>query len=322
MRGAEFAELKAFMTVIERGTFARAAAALGMAPSTLSQTVRTLESRLGVRLLHRTTRSLSLTEAGERLLARIRPAFDALHAAVESINDFRDTPMGTLRLSVSSVPAQLILAPLLRDFLANYPAILLDITVDNASSELVMGRYDAGIRYGRRIAQDMLLVQASPPSRLIVMASPAYLGRHPAPKTPQDLQRHDCIRYRLANQQVVPWEFEKNKKKIEIAVDGSLIVNDIDLMVRAAKEGVGVGYAVEAYIEEDIRRGLLVPLLSDWSPPSHSYYLYYAGRHQLSAPLRAFIQFLRDRRKDEGPSGNAASQPRGDKMGSLSVVKL
>ena len=322
MRGAEFAELKAFMTVIERGNFARAAAALDMAPSTLSQTVRTLESRLGVRLLHRTTRSLSLTEAGERLLARIRPAFDALHAAVESINDFRDTPMGTLRLSVSSVPAQLILAPLLRDFLAHYPAIQLDITLDNASSELVMGRYDAGIRYGRRIAQDMLLVQASPPSRLIAMASPAYLARHPAPRIPQDLQHHDCIRYRLANQQVVPWEFEKNKKKIEIAVDGPLIVNDIDLMVRAAKDGVGIGYAVEAYIEEEIRQGLLVPLLRDWSPPSHSYYLYYAGRHQLSAPLRAFIQFLRDRRKGDSLGGNEASRPRGDKMSSLNVVKL
>ncbi|MDE1942718.1 MAG: LysR family transcriptional regulator [Betaproteobacteria bacterium] len=322
MRGAEFAELKAFMVVIERGNFARAAAALDMAPSTLSQTVRALESRLGVRLLHRTTRSLSLTEAGERLLARIRPAFDALHAAVESINDFRDTPMGTLRLSVSSVPAQLILAPLMRDFLAQYPAIQLDITVDNASSELVMGRYDAGIRYGRRIAQDMLLVRASLPSRLIAMASPAYLARHPAPKSPQELQRHDCIRYRLANQQVVPWEFEKNKKKIEIAVDGPLIVNDIDLMVRAAKDGVGIGYAVEAYIEEDIRRGLLVPLLRDWSSPSHSYYLYYAGRHQLSAPLRAFIQFLKARRKGDNLPASEASQDVGDKMGSLDAVKL
>ena len=308
MRGAEFAELKAFMTVVERGNFARAAAALGMAPSTLSQTIRALENRLGVRLLHRTTRSLSLTEAGERLLTRIRPAFEALHSAVESINDFRDTPMGILRLSVSTIPAKLVMAPVLRDFLVQYPAIQLDITVDNASSELVIGRYDAGIRYGRRIAQDMRLVQATPPSRIIAMASPDYLARHPAPKTPQELQRHACIRYRLANQQVLPWEFETSKEKIEIAVDGPLVVNDVDLMIKAAKDGVGIGYAVEAYIEEDIRAGRLIPLLADWSTPSHSYYLYYAGCHQLSAPLRAFIRFLREnRRKGAADTGDEAS---------------
>ena len=294
MRGSEFAELKAFMVVVDQGSFTRAAAILGIAASSLSQTIQSLERRLGVRLLHRTTRRLSLTEAGERLVERIRPAFDALQAAVESINDFRDTPMGTLRLSVSTVPAQLILAPLLKDFMNRYPAICLDITVDNTSSELVTGRFDAGIRYGRRIAQDMRLVRASPPVRIIAMAAPDYLARHPAPKTPQDLQHHACIQYRLANQQVVPWEFEKNRQKIEIEVSGPLIVNDVDLMVKAAREGVGVGYIVEPYITEDIRTGRLVPVLADWSRPYHSYYLYYAGRDQLSAPLRAFIQFLGD----------------------------
>ncbi len=294
MRGNEFAELKAFMMIVEQGSFARAAATLEMAPSTLSQVIRVLEARLGVRLLHRTTRRLSVTEAGERLLDRIRPAFEALSAAVESLNDFRDTPMGTLRLSVSTVPAQLILAPLLREFLIRYPAIQLDITVDNTTSELVVGRFDAGIRYGRRIAHDMLQVRASLPSRIMAVAAPDYLARHPAPTSPQELQHHACIRYRLANQQVMLWEFEKSAQKIEIAVDGPLIVNDVDLMVKAAKDGIGIGYVLEAYVEEEIRTGLLVPILTDWSPPSHSYYLYYAGRHQLSAPLRAFIQFLKD----------------------------
>ncbi|QKE40617.1 MAG: LysR family transcriptional regulator [Ferrovum myxofaciens] len=294
MRGNEFAELKAFMAIVDQGNFARAAATLNMAPSTLSQVIRTLETRLGVRLLHRTTRRLSVTEAGERLLDRIRPAFETLHAAVESLNDFRDTPMGTLRLSVSTVPAQWILAPLLREFLVKYPAIQLDITVDNSTSELVMGRFDAGIRYGRRIAHDMLQVRASLPSRIVAVAAPDYLARYPAPTLPQELQNHACIRYRLANQQVIVWEFEKSAQKIEIAVDGPLIVNDVDLMIKAAKEGVGIGYVLEAYIAEDIRSGLLVPILTDWSLPYHSYYLYYAGRHQLSAPLRAFIQFLKD----------------------------
>ncbi|MBW8067714.1 MAG: LysR family transcriptional regulator [Ferrovum sp.] len=294
MRGNEFAELKAFMMIVEQGSFTRAAATLEMAPSTLSQVIRVLEARLGVRLLHRTTRRLSVTEAGERLLDRIRPAFEALSAAVESLNDFRDTPMGTLRLSVSTVPAQLILAPLLREFLIRYPAIQLDITVDNTTSELVVGRFDAGIRYGRRIAHDMLQVRASRPSRIMAVAAPDYLARHPAPTSPQELQHHACIRYRLANQQVMLWEFEKSAQKIEIAVEGPLIVNDVDLMVKAAKDGIGIGYVLEAYVEEEIRTGLLVPILTDWSPPSHSYYLYYAGRHQLSAPLRAFIQFLKD----------------------------
>ena len=301
MRGAEFVELKAFITVVERGNFARAAAALEMAPSTLSQTVNALENRLGVRLLHRTTRSLSLTEAGERLLARVRPAFESLHAAVESLNEFRDTPMGTLRLSVSTVPARLVLAPLLRGFLVQYPAIQLDITVDDISSELVMGRYDAGIRYGRRIAQGMRLVRATAPSRLVALASPDYLARHGAPATPQELQRHACIRYRLDNHQILPWEFEKDGEKIELAVSGPLIVNDVDLMVGAARDGVGIGYGVEAYVEPDLRSGRLVPLLSDWSAPSHGYYLYYAGRSRLSAPLRAFIGFLRGQRGTEKP---------------------
>src|ERR1035437_2543192 len=171
MRGTQFAELSAFVAGAERGSFAKAAAYLGIAPSTLSQTIRSLEERLDVRLLHRTTRSVSLTEAGARLLERIRPAFEELSGVVESISDFRDTPLGTLRLSVSSIPAQMILAPLMKDFLVAYPAIHLDITVDNTASDIVSGRFDAGIRYGRRIAKDMLLVKASPESRIIAVAS-------------------------------------------------------------------------------------------------------------------------------------------------------
>lgn len=295
MRGSEFAELRAFMEVVGQGNFARAAAYLGLAPSTLSQTIRSLEERLGVRLLHRTTRSVSLTEAGEHLLARIRPAFEELHAAVESINDFRDTPIGVLRLSVSTIPAQMILAPLLKEFLESFPGISLDITVDNASVDIVRGRFDAGIRYGSLIAQDMVMVRASAPSRILAVASPDYLAAHPVPKHPQDLQDHPCIRFRLGNQQLLAWEFEKNKKKLEVGVGGRLVVNDADLLVKAARDGIGIGYIAEAYIREDIARGHLVPILTDWSPTYDSWYLYYASRHHLTAPLKAFIQFLRER---------------------------
>lgn len=294
MKHTEFSGLKAFMAVVDSGNFTRAAASLGVAPSSMSQTIRNLEDRLGVRLLHRTTRSVSLTEAGERLLDRVRPAFEALHSAVESINDFRDTPMGVLRLSVSTVPARIIIGPLLRDFANRFPAIQLDVTVDDAQSDIVTGRFDAGIRYGRRIAQDMKLVRASAPFRVMAVASPEYLAVHPAPRTPQDLQHHACIRYRMGNQQMLAWEFEKNRQKVEIDVDGPLVVNDVDLMVQAACDGVGVGYVVEAHVMDQLERGRLVPLLRDWSPAHHSYYLYYASRHQMSAPLRAFILFLRE----------------------------
>lgn len=292
MHGSEFAELRAFIEVVEHGNFSRAATYLGLAPSTLSQTIRSLEERFGVRLLQRTTRSLSLTEAGEHLLARIRPAFEELHAAVESINDFRDAPMGTLRLSVSFIPAQMILAPMLKDFLTAYPAINLDIDVDNANIDIVKGRFDAGIRYGRLIAQDMVMVKASTPSRIIAVASPEYLAKHGMPKTPQDLQSHACIRYRLGDQQLLIWSFEKSKKKIEVAVSGPLIVNNIDLMVKATCDGIGISYMAETYMSQDIAQGRLIPMLTDWSPTYDSWYLYYASRKHLSAPLKAFIQFL------------------------------
>ena len=295
MRGAEFAELTALIAVADRRSFSRAAADLRVAPSTLSQTIRSLEERLGVHLLHRTTRSVSVTAAGERLLTRIRPAIEELDGATQALKDFRNIPTGTLRLSVSSIPAQMILAPLLKDFLAAYPAIHVDVTVDDSNSDIVTGRFDAGIRYGRRIEKDMLLVQASSESRVIAVAAPSYLATRPLPKKPQDLQHHACILFRLGNQQMLAWEFARNRKRIEVAVSGPLVVNDVDLMVRAACDGIGVGYIVEAYIADEIRNGQLVPLLVDWSPVSHSYYLYHASRRHLSAPLRMFIEFLTQR---------------------------
>jgi DNA-binding transcriptional LysR family regulator len=292
MNRAHFAELNAFVAVAERTNFARAAAHLGIAASTISQTIRSLEERLGMRLLNRTTRSVSLTDAGEKLLARIRPAIMELGAAVEDLNEFRDTPTGTLRLNVSSVPAQIVLAPVIKAFLAAYPAIALDITVDDGHGDIVSGRFDAGIRVGRRVARDMQIVRVSEPSRLIAIAAPEYLQRHPAPKAPQDLQRHNCIGLRI-NDQLFAWEFAKGKSKIEMAVNGSLVVNAMDLAVRAVLDGIGVGYTIESYVASHIAAGRLVPLLADWSPGHHSYYLYYAGRRQLPVPLKVFIAFLR-----------------------------
>ncbi len=292
MKGGEFAELNAFVAVAERRNFARAAAHLRITPPTISQTIRSLEARLGLRLLNRTTRSVSLTDAGERLLARIRPAIMEMGAAVEDLKELRDTLSGTLRLNVSSVAAQIVLAPVLGAFLAAYPAITLDITVDDGVSDTSGGRFDAGIRVGRRVARDMQIARVSEPSRLIAIAAAHYLRHHPAPKMPSDLQQHNCIRLRNANQLVV-WEFAKGRNRIEMSVNGSLIVNRMDLMVRAVLDGIGIGYTIESQVAAHLAQGRLVPLLTDWSAGLHSYYLYYSGRRHLPAPLKVFIAFLR-----------------------------
>lgn len=309
MRGSQFAELRAFVEVATAGNFARAAIRLDLAPSTLSQTIRTLEERLGTRLLYRSTRSLSLTEAGRHLLERVRPAFDEIEAAVESINDFRDTPGGILRLSVSSVPAQMIVAPLLKEFLQAHPAIRLEIDVDKANIDIVQGGFDAGIRYGTLIAQDMVVVQASPPSRIIAVAAAGYLARYGVPQEPLELRHHACIRFRSANRQIMAWEFERDGRRIEVDVDGPLLVNDVDLLVRAVIDGVGIGYLAEAYVREQLVDGRLVAILPDWSLARDSWYLYYANREYLPAPLKAFIQFLRERRDvDQGDGGLSARE--------------
>ncbi len=297
MRGTEFAELHAFLAVAERRSFARAAEALNLAPSTLSQTIRALEKRLDIRLLNRTTRSVSLTDAGEKLYARLRPAFGEVYGAVEATRDLRDKPAGILRLSVSTIPAHMILAPLLGDFRAAYPDITLDIEIDDAGGDLASGRFDAGIRYGRRIAPHMKLVKVSNEARIIAVAAPSYIKAHGAPKTPDELQNHNCIRYRIAPQEIIAWGFEKNKKAIEIEVNGGLIVNSPALIVAAARAGAGIGYTIEEYVAEDIRKDTLVPLLSDWSPVQHSYYLYHASNPRLPAPLKVFIEFIQSRRR-------------------------
>jgi DNA-binding transcriptional LysR family regulator len=315
MNRTQFAELNAFVAVAERTNFARAAAHLGIAASTISQTIRALEERLGMRLLNRTTRSVSLTDAGEKLLQRIRPAITELGAAVEDLNEFRDTPTGTLRLNVSSVAARIVLAPVIKDFLTAYPAIALDITVDDSDGDIVSGRFDAGIRVGRRVARDMQAVRMTEPSRLVAIASPEYLQRWPAPKIPEDLQQHNCIGFRK-DHQYLPWEFAKGKNKYEMSVSGTLTVNSMDLVVRAALDGVGIGYTIESYVAPHIASGRLVPLLVDWSSEHHSYYLYYPGRRQLPVPLKVFTAFLRQRRARYAP----APEPPADHLAAMAAL--
>ena len=291
MHASEFAELRAFVAVAERQNFGRAAAHLSMVPSTISQIIKSLEDRLGVRLFNRTTRKVSLTDAGERLLARARPALMELEASVGDLDQFRDKPTGTLRLNVSSIAAQIVLAPVLKAFLDAHPGIILDITVNDNESDIVGGRFDAGIRVGHKVARDMQLLRVSAPLRLIAVASPEYLSRNKAPVTPHDLHDHACICYRVGGRQM-DWAFERGKTKLEISVSGPLVCDNIDIVLRAALDGVGIGYTIETHAAEHLAQGRLVPLLRDWSPAVHSYYLYYSGRGQLPVPLKALIDWF------------------------------
>jgi DNA-binding transcriptional LysR family regulator len=294
MHGSEFAELNAFVAVAERRNFSKAARHLGLVPSTISQTIRALEGRLGVRLLNRTTRSVSLTDAGERLLTRIRPAIAELGEAVRDLSEFRDVPSGTLRLSVSNVAAQIVLAPMLKDFLAAHPAIALDITSEDNQGDIAGGQYDAGIRVGRFVAKNMEAVRLSEPSRSIVVASPDYLENRPPILRPEDLQNHNCIRLR-GNDRTFAWDFARGRRRLTLQVNGSLILNNMSLVLQAVLDGVGVGYTVESFVVTEIASRRVVPLLTDWSAAHHSYYLYYPRRAQLPVPLKAFIAFAGSR---------------------------
>jgi DNA-binding transcriptional LysR family regulator len=294
MRGTQFAELSAFVAVAEHRNFTRAAAQLGVSPSTLSQTIRSFEERLGVRLLNRTTRSVALTEAGERLLLNAQPVLDGIDKAIEAVNSFRDKPIGTLRLSMPRVAAVVIVGPLLPQFLLKFPEIKLEVHVDDTHSDIVAGRFDAGIRLGERIEKDMIAVRLLDKFRLIAVASPAYLARHPAPATLEDLHAHNCVRLRWDwDDSIQPWIFESAGRRFEVPVSGSLILNDQHLVLNAVLDGIGIGYITEHVISSRVADGQLVPLLGDWCGYYSGAYLYYPSRRHVPGPLRAFIDFMR-----------------------------
>jgi DNA-binding transcriptional LysR family regulator len=294
MRGTRFAELTAFVAVAEHRNFTRAAAHLGLSPSTLSQTVRSFEERLGVRLLNRTTRSVALTEAGEQLLSNAQPVLDGVDKAIESVNTFRDKPVGTLRLNMPRAAAIGLIGPLLPAFLAKFPEVKLEIDVDDGQHDIVSGRFDAGLRIGERIAKDMIAVRILDEFQVTAVASPAYLERNPRPETPEDLRAHNCIRLRWDwDGSIQPWVFENAGRRIEVTVDGSLVLNDMYLVADAVLDGVGIGYLSEAMMLNHVRYAKLIPLLGDWCGHISGVFLYYPSRRQIPGPLRAFIDFMR-----------------------------
>jgi DNA-binding transcriptional LysR family regulator len=288
----QFSDLDAFVAVVRHRNFRRAARERGVAVSTLSQSVRNLEERLGVRLLNRTTRSVTPTEAGVKLAARLSPIFAEMTEAIDEVNGFRDTPTGTLRLNVPGA-AQPILAPMIARFLGQYPGIRLEITVDNNLIDDFAQGFDAGIRYDESLALDMIAVPIGPPQRFTVVASPDHVRQHGMPQRPEDLLHRPCIRYRFLSGALVPWEFEKDGEAVKIDPDAPLVTNSPELAIRAAEDGLGWYATFEDFVRSSLAEGRLVEALVPWSPHFPGPLLYYPSRRHMPAPLRAFIDFVR-----------------------------
>ncbi|WP_224371157.1 LysR family transcriptional regulator [Hyalangium versicolor] len=294
MRGSEFAELTAFAAVAEHKSFSRAAAHLRVSPSALSQTIRQLEERLGARLLNRTTRSVALSKAGERLLARIVPAISDLDGAVAEVLEMRDTPSGSLRINAPRLAAVQFLGPLLSSFHAAYPDIIVEVQVEDAMADIVAGGFDAGVRLGESLAKDMVAVRLGRDQEMAAVGSPEYFARYGVPRTPKELHAHQCLNWRwTAEGSLYRWEFVKRGKEFEVAVEGPLIVNDSELLMRAALDGMGIAYVFEEHARPWLEAGQLQRVLAEWAPKFPGYYLYYPSRRQVPAPLRAFIEFIR-----------------------------
>jgi len=293
--------LRAFRTIAAHGSFTRAAEELEVSPSALSQTMRALETRLGVRLLQRTTRSVGLTEAGRDLLARVAPALGEIDNAIEQMQKLSGRPAGTLRITVPPVAITALIEPYLADFLRAYPDIRVDIRMESALTDVIADGLDAGIRLSEMIQQDMVALPLGGPQRSLVVASPAYLQANGTPKHPRDLPQHNCIRFRFThNGPPYRWEFAhpsgpQRGRWFETDVDGNLVCNDSGLMMQAVLDGVGLAHVMQHQAREHLDRGRVVSVLDKWLPPYDGFYLYYPSRFQVPPKLRVFADFLRER---------------------------
>jgi DNA-binding transcriptional LysR family regulator len=290
-----FEGLSAFGTIVDKGSFVRAAAHLGVTPSALSQTIRQLEDNLGVRLLHRTTRSVAATTAGEHLLARLRPMFDGLDAAVAETTAKPDVISGRLRLTVPRIAAELVLAPRLAAFTTAYPEVTLEIVIEDRLVDLVAQRFDAGIRLGERLAKDMVAIEVGGRQRLVVVATPAYFARHGKPRKPEDLLHHRCIVNVMSGGEIYRWELERDDTELELAIAGPVMTNDPRVAELAVVAGCGIGYLFESQAAPYLASGALEAVLHAWSPSFAGFHLYYPSRRQLAPALRAFIDVMKRR---------------------------
>jgi DNA-binding transcriptional LysR family regulator len=295
-RRSDFADLSYFLEIAKHRSFRRAGLELGVSTSALSHALRGLEERLGVRLFNRTSRSVTLTAAGEALQDAVRQPFDQIGEALEVVNQFRDAPLGRVRLSVPDAAADYLVAPVMASFVERYPDVEIEVSVSNRLIDVVEGGFDAGIRYGGTVPEDMIAQRLTADIRWIVVGSPAYFERFGAPGRPEDLQSHRCIRIRTGDDRIYRWEFEQGGEALTVAVPGSLIVDDGRLSIAAARDGVGLAYVAETMARDALGSGALRTTLDDWAAEGEGFHIYYSSRRQLPAALRLFIDLVRELR--------------------------
>ncbi|MFK7702067.1 LysR family transcriptional regulator [Pseudomonas caspiana] len=294
MQQENFNDLFAFAAVATDRSFTKAAAKLGVSPSALSHTIRNLEARLGLRLLTRTTRSVSPTEAGERLLRTVKPRFDEITSELAVLSDQRETPAGTIRITASEHAAISIIAPALQKLLPRYPDINVEVSVDSGLTNIVAERFDIGVRLGERVAKDMIAVRISPDLRWVIVGSPDYFSRHPTPVVPQDLTGHNCINIRFPTHgELFVWDFEKDGREVKVRVEGQLTFNSIVMRLDAAVAGLGLAYVPEDRALPFIEDGRLIAVLDDWCQPCAGYHLYYPNRRHASLAFSLVVDALR-----------------------------
>lgn len=300
MRREDLVDLNAFLAVAEECNFTRAAARLGTSQSSLSHTIRRLEARLGVRLLTRTTRNVSVTEAGQKLVDTLRPALESIDDQLASLSALREKPAGTIRITTSDHAARTLLWPTLKRLLPDYPDVHVELSIDSTLTDIVSDRFDAGVRLGEAIAKDMVAVRIGPDLRMAAVASPAYFARNPPPLSPDDLARHKCINLRfLTTGGLYAWELEKDGRDIRARVEGQLTFNNTDMIIQAALAGFGIAFLMEDHMEPYLGTGQLVRVLEDWCPPFAGYHLYYTSRREPSAAFSLLVEALRYRQPAE-----------------------
>jgi DNA-binding transcriptional LysR family regulator len=299
MSNLDLRDLETFVAVARTRNFRRAAMENRVSVSSLSQRLRDMEERLGVRLVNRTTRSVALTEAGEMLLARVAPAMSDVNAALDEVRGLRGVPSGRLRINAPPPAVDLVLAPMLGPFLQAFPQIELEIVGQSGFIDIVDAGYDAGIRYGEHLERDMIAISLGRPQRYALVAAPGYLARHGKPKHPRDLLDHACIRIRLSSSAMLDWEFEKAGREVKISPTAKLVVNHPGPAMRAARDGVGFWLTFRDQVEEAIATGELISVLDDWCPPFPGPFLYYPSRRQPPPALAAFVAFVGEWRKQE-----------------------
>ena len=293
MNRTQLSQLAVLAAVAEHRSFRKAAAELKIAPSAVSHAVSALEESLGLRLLQRTTRSVSPTEEGRMVIERLTPALSEIAATLQSLAERRDLPAGPLRLTMPMLAAEDVIMPRLAQFLTLYPQIEFDLRTDDRFEDIVENRFDAGLRLGEHLEADMVAVRASGPWRGVIVGSPSYLEKHPAPRSPRDLINHHCIRRRFSSGAIYRWELEKDGKPVIVDVNGPLILSSQHLMRKAAIDGLGLAFLFDRHVEDDVREGRLVPVLEEWCPPFDGFYIYYPSRRQMRPSLRAFVDFFR-----------------------------